>query len=227
MIRVSGPSNVKPRAPTVSQVATDMMSIDACVYDYNKRVNQSGLTGVGIPPSGNPIQTTISGHPGIKTSFSPVNLADQDICGWYFIPDSSGLDDASVQAYKAESDAFTSAQGPLNTAATTGPSGTSGINMLMPQNMGGGAYSGPITLGDSSSIEAVGSYQADLGSRIANMPIGSSAISTAVTTLKPYGWIFAGALLNMVARIQAMISNAATAGMPETHPPSIVDPSKG
>jgi len=27
----------------VSQVATDMMSIDACVYDYNKRVNQSGL----------------------------------------------------------------------------------------------------------------------------------------------------------------------------------------
>ena len=228
----------------MTQNAANMIAIEACVFDYNARVtaqmggiNSTQTATMLIPTAGNQCPMSISGHTGTKFSFSPgtacgtgggnVTVADLDICGWYFVPNAAatGVTDPTAQAaYTAEAAALTAAIPALTTAATTG---ANGINTIMDPTVGGTAQTTAITL-DASTQDAVVAYQVAQSNAMAALAANqATTVAQAVATLEPYGWVFAGALLNMVSRIQAMLSNAVTAGMPEVHPPVVTDPNTG
>lgn len=219
-------ATIAPQAPVVSRIAVDMMAIDACVYDYNLRVVQfMGTTPASanaqIPPAG--VQTTmqVGGVQGVKYSFSPKNMVDQDVCGWYFIPTPDGSSAAATAAYAAEATAFSNAMNDLQQDATIGPTG---IQNVMPQDVGGTAFSQPLQI-SPKTVDDIIKYQVQLGDSMNALAAAtSSTTAQAVNQLRPYGWVTAGALWNMVSRIQAMISNAVTAGIPQTHPPLLLNP---
>jgi len=222
------PTATAPQAPFVTQSAANMLAIQACVYDYNQRVNVGAggqaqnllISEQGVVKTG----SVIGGHTGTKYSFSPTagSVADTDICGWYFVPASTGVTDTAAQAaYVADAAALRAAIPAL--AAAAGAS-TNGIQTIMDPSVGGTAQIQPITF-DTTTQDAVVAYQVAVSNGLAGVAANNAnTTAQAVEQLEPYGWVFAGALLNMVSRIQAMLSNAVTAGMPVVHPPTILDP---
>ena len=219
------PAAIPPNSPIITQAAADAMSMYACVTDYNDRIameNQSLGPGVLQQINTNPmgVVTTVGGRPGTKYSFSSDDVAGQDLCGFYFIPKApTDADPTTQNAYTKEASDY------LSFIASIAPIAKQDIESVMPTDATGNATVTTVAL-DKKSMDAMTTYQSKLASDMAAVAANAqSQTSAAITQIQPYGWVFAGALLPMIERAQALVSNAMTAGLPITSPPAIVVPS--
>ncbi len=205
-----------PAAALQQQVAIAIIRMEACKISWNYHTTLAGLSAAIMTP------TTSTSPAGTTTHYSGNSGADQDICGSYFIASSSGssspnsgnfanaLEQAAAQA---QTQAIQSSMSAFDTAAQE-------INNVLPP-VPGTPISSSIPL-DSSFQDAIGTYQQNVDQGIANSISNSQVgnqISAAVNTMKPYGWVMAGAFLNTISRIQADIADAASSSMPKTTPP--------
>jgi conjugal transfer/type IV secretion protein DotA/TraY len=220
-------TGVPMNAPIMTGVAMNLLLDEACMLDYNTRLDvliAGGVQGLGsvggtdgAHVSDHQSVITVNGHGGVRHSFSTNDVYGQCICGAYFSPNAPGHDDASVAAFGAEI-------GALGSAVTNMTEDAKQILTIMPTDAGGSGQSELSLSINAKTMTDVIAYQQSISTALAGYASNTqSQASTAIGQIQQYGWVFAGALMPVIEREQGMISNAVNAGMPLAMPPDSFD----
>ena len=212
---------VPPSGPIVQQVAADIIYMEACMRSWNKHVDDQIAAGVDLsgariqPPTG--VAMKVGSVDGIAYHYSSNSVADQDVCGWYFIPTPKQVGAYSTQltaaAVTAQSSALQTALPKIQNAADT-------IQDIMNPSETTVTAAKTVKF-DPLFMEAIKTYQIEVNKSMAKIADGQSGqMSDAVGTIRQYGWVMAGTFLNTISRIQGEVASAAVATTPVSHPPT-------
>ncbi len=203
-----------PNSTIITKIATDLILMGACEYDYNARIKELGFAGGIIVRT--PRTVILNHHPGTKTSFSANEVSGQDACGYYFLPDiPKGASDITRNAFKTQRDVFDKYRDSFLVL------GSAKIREVMPSNVGEGTAGASVTV-DATSLDLIAKYQTDLTDSM-NALADQQKIQSkaAIEYIYPLGWAFAGTFLPAIERLQSSVNNAAAAGLPVTSAPTL------
>lgn len=207
---------VPPPAGTVENVGADVIRMLACRESWNYHIQEFAAGGVTIAQMPMPTGTAanIGGMTGTKYSFSSNALGDLDVCGWYFVPNGTG-NTLLQSAIDIQTTALTTSVGGEFQAAADKIQGVFDAPLGQTQT--------PIHL-DATFANAVGDYQKAVTTGMAGLiQQQQGQISSTIATMKPYGWVMAGAFMNTIDRMQASLAAAANDSMIKTSPPQSGD----
>ncbi len=199
------------------------------------------VSGVSVVEKKNYRMGSIS---GTKYLYNGTALSDINICGWYFVPNlvsnpksgspiiksaDANLSAMSASVFNVETQAFLKMVGQLQPLADYivslnpvywDPSASATGAAVPVTGATVPPYTGP------SLEEIADKYEEELVTKMAPLAqTNSTNISDVLSGIEPYGWLYAGAFLNTIERIQGGISSMAGAGMPNIHPPDMLSES--
>ena len=201
---------IVPPAPNQTNVAVDIIRMQACANAWNQRADNSGVGIAHIVPTCP--QAMVGDTQGYKCSYSSTSLADIDICGWYFIP--TGGSNAILNS------ALTIQTEVLNADLFSGPAAQAAAKIYDVMDNSGATGTPPAM--DATLQTAIAKYQTDLSTQMQGLVDNETGqVNTALTGMQKYGWVMAGAFLNSIDRMEAGLSEAVTSSAPTTSPPRL------
>jgi conjugal transfer/type IV secretion protein DotA/TraY len=228
--------------PMATDIASTMILNLACVKDYNARmaVKRDEASIIGTVASAltgelsdlTPVTTTtvMNNHVGRLTTWRQGGasgavqgiLGEENICGWYFVPNppevAASTNPIVVQASQAARTVYTQQAGAFNDSIDQFDAAADLILDIVPINDGGRAEIDGTTAVNAGTIftDTLVAYQRRVHTNVQayaqNTP--SAVQLMREQNLDQYGWAMAGAFLSTVARGQATRNAAIDGGLP-------------